>query len=85
MNRVARIAGFGWEGINIWEDEEGKTHVNKSVTYKLKKARAIIIDSEKCQEYFLPKLWKGDLCARVIEHESNVPQGTCNVSYKSLV
>lgn len=60
---------------NNTEYEEG------SSSDRLYRANAKVISNSECQEHYTNTIRSSDLCARVIEHDDNTPQGVCRVSH----
>lgn len=74
------IAGFGWDKVKVKHYHNDTEYEVGSTTFKLRSAKAQVITNEDCQKSYIDNIHDSELCARVVEHEDDTPQGVCRVS-----
>lgn len=76
------IAGFGWNKVKVKTHRKNKTEYEVgSSTDRLFRASAKVIGNDECQEYYVNPIHDSELCARVVEHQDDTPQGVCRVRF----
>ncbi|KAJ8668624.1 hypothetical protein QAD02_010287 [Eretmocerus hayati] len=74
---IVTIAGFGWNKIKVKMHRNNTEFEVGSSSNRLRSARAIVISNFDCQQHYDHVIHESDLCARVIEHRDDTPQGVC--------
>lgn len=72
----ATLAGFGFDYLRL--DKYDYPHGNSSG--QLHKATVLIVDSFQCNKRYEKHLLDSQICARTVEHDDSIQQGTCYVS-----
>lgn len=74
------IAGFGWDRVKVKTNRKNDTEYEVgSSTNRLFRASARVIGNVECQENYANPIHESELCARVVEHRDDTPQGVCRV------
>lgn len=80
----ATASGFGYKSIDTVIDPKTgkKVEVDGVATNILRYATATVIKNQDCKKYYANYINGKHMCASIVQHNKNKPEGLCHVSFK---
>ena len=87
VNEEAKVTGYGYDSILVYEDPETheKVEYGGTSTDKLRYATAKVVSNEDCAKSFEKPILASHLCAAIIQQDPSTPAGACTVTFNASI